>query len=88
MLDVISHLFELGSGNTIAEFVLILWLILNRWNKVLYQQIFDPLDDIPFVAVSLHAEYCMANAQEPASLPMKPRMQWCPPSLLPLQGQL
>jgi ribonuclease HI len=27
----------------------------------------------------------MANAQEPTSLPMKPRMQWCPPSLLPFK---
>ena len=86
MIDVISQLFVLGTASTTAEVLLMLWLIWTRRNKVLYQHILDPLDDIHSLALRLHDAYCTANAQDMAPPPVQARKRWCPPSHLPFKA--
>lgn len=53
MLDVLAHLFEIGSAASVAEFAFMLWLVWQRRNKALYQDELANLDNIPGLAVRL-----------------------------------
>jgi hypothetical protein len=45
-LDVLSQIFECGSGISVAEIVFMLWCVWQRRNKALYQHLVDPLESI------------------------------------------
>ena len=79
MLDVLAHLFEIGSAASVAEFAFMLWLVWQRRNKALDQDELANLDNIPGLAVRLSSEYLAAHEPMSAPLPDTLRQIWIPP---------
>uniref|UniRef100_A0A2N9GM00 RNase H type-1 domain-containing protein n=1 Tax=Fagus sylvatica TaxID=28930 RepID=A0A2N9GM00_FAGSY len=80
-LDILSDLFELGSAESIAVLVYMLWLLWNRRNKALYHNEFESLDLIPMLALRLSSKYLTAQELPAISATIQPRLKWKPPSI-------
>ena len=71
IMDVLSHIFDCGSGVVMAEMAFMFWCVWQRRNKAMYQNIVDPLDSIYPLAQRLSSEYYLANEVDiPHTLPI------------------
>uniref|UniRef100_A0A2N9EX83 Reverse transcriptase domain-containing protein n=1 Tax=Fagus sylvatica TaxID=28930 RepID=A0A2N9EX83_FAGSY len=77
ILDVLSHIFDCGSGVLVAEMAFMFWCVWQRRNKAMYQSIVDPLESIFPLVQRLSSEYHLANEEAAPHTPPIP-VSWRP----------